>query len=107
MNLADIKAPPLAVWDAGEGPDGLFVRHRPRSSQWAATHFGQDVTNRTYRVEFFRLADAPGAPFAVLYCFAVDENGRVKWDPATESAALAEPLVAMLGELPPARLLGR
>ena len=102
MTIADIKAEPLAVWDANDRW-GLFWDHWQETHVWAIEHFGQDVANRTSRVDF-HLIDAP---FAVLHQLARDENGFPAFDPVTRDFFFAEPVVQLLDELPPAHLMGR
>lgn len=99
MTLADIKTAPLAVWDSSRMDDGLFWQHWQETHVWAGEHIS-DVDS-TYRVEFF-LVDAP---FAVVWRYKLNPDGRVYLDPETGDTAKAEPVV--LDELPPAHLLGR
>ena len=98
---ADIKAEPLAVWDCRDRR-GLFREHLDEASAWAIRHLGQEVANRTWRIDFHH-ADAP---FAVLHGYALDADGRCYTDPETGSAALVVG-VQVLDELPPAHLMGR
>jgi hypothetical protein len=102
MTLADIKAEPLAVWEANAGR-GLFREHLTEASVWAVKHLGQEVANRTVRVDFHLL----DAPFAVLYQVVTNEDGHKLVNPETGGLWLAEPVVQVLDELPPAHLLGR
>jgi hypothetical protein len=98
VTLADVKAEPLAVWDVREQ---AWYRIMGEAICWAMAHIDDAVS--TYRVEFF-LVDAP---FAVVWRYKRNEQGRCFTDPATGEIACAEPVVQMLDELPPARLLGR
>lgn len=102
MIAAAISAEPLAVWDASE-EEGLFWQGWPATHVWAADHLGQEVANRTIRADFHFV----DAPFAVLHQVVTDEDGRKLVDPVTGGPMLAEPVVQMLDELPPAHLLGR
>jgi hypothetical protein len=101
MTVAGIKAEPLAVWDTRDGKDSLWWQHWREASKWAPAHIAD--ANSTYRVEFF-LVDAP---FAVVWRYKRNENGRCYTDPATGDIASADPVVQMLDELPPDHLLGR
>jgi hypothetical protein len=98
----EIKTEPLAVWDCNER-GGLFQEHRVEACAWAVKHLGQEVANRTLRVDFHLL----DAPFAVLYQVVTDENGRKLARRPAGGPWLADPVVQMLDELPPAHLLGR
>lgn len=92
---------PLAVWDASaalmwcSSAEQLLER-----TAWAREHI-PDV-NRVYRVDFYLI----DAPFAVLYRYRENTDGHIYYDPATDGPAKDEPVTVILGELPPAHLLG-
>jgi hypothetical protein len=102
MTASPVDAEPLATWEASNGR-GPFREHPAEASAWAVTHLGQEVANRTVRVDFHLL----DAPVAVLYQVVTDEDGHKLANPETGGLWLAEPVVQMLDELPPAHLLGR
>ncbi len=81
---------PLAVWDARRAP----VRKITAWSEWAREH-GIPVDD-TYRIEFY-LVDAP---FARVFRYAVNADGRCFKDPATGEAAEEPPVDVILSELP-------
>lgn len=90
---------PLAVWDVHEENwPGPLWRER---CDWAQEHFPNRAED-VYRAEFY-LADTP---FVILFQYAEDEQGRRFYDPVTDDAAAREPVTLILGELPPAHLLG-
>lgn len=91
---------PLAVWDVSDGKDSPYWAHWRETSAWAVAHFPRQAED-VYRAEFYLL----DTPFAILYRFAEDEQGRRYTDPATGEAARAEPLRMILSELPPEHLL--
>jgi hypothetical protein len=99
VTLTDIKAEPLGVWDVSH--IAKWQSWMAEANDWAQRHI-QDA-NATYRVEFF-LVDAP---FAVVWRYERNEHGRRYRDEVTSEPARAEPVVQMLGELPPAHLLER
>jgi hypothetical protein len=89
---------PLAVWDVRDRAN-LWWCHADEAIEWAARHINDP--NSTFRVEFY-LVDAP---FAVLYRYAENDEGRRYMNPETDEPATEEPVVQMLDELPPRRLL--
>jgi hypothetical protein len=96
-----IDAEPLAVWDTRDY-DSLWWQHRSQAAEWTRQHLS-DRRIHCFRAEF-HLIDVP---FAVLHCYAEDENGCIISDPVTGQAVRAEPVTEMLDELPPPHLLGR
>jgi hypothetical protein len=90
---------PLGVWDTRDR-DSIWYRHWRETVPWAAEHI-RDVNN-TYRAEFYLI----DAPFAVLYRYRENGEGRRYIDPATGEPAVEEPVTQMLDSLPPLRLLG-
>ena len=97
---------PLAVWDTRD-IDGLWrcggdICMLGEATRWANAHIRE--ATRTYRVEFYLL----DSPFAVLYRYKVDDDGRkFALEPGGDALTEEEPVVQMLGELPPAHLLSR
>ena len=89
----------IGVWDVRDAQN-VWRRHVNRGIEWAARLF-PDVANSTYRAEFYR-ADPP---FAILYCYRLDDQGRRYMDPATGTAAVGEPFKRPLKRLPPLSLL--
>jgi hypothetical protein len=89
---------PLATWNAND-PGWADWRYRGEASAWAKEHLPD--ADSTWRAEFF-LVDAP---FAVVYEFATDDEGRVRYDPAQRCPVMAEPATVILDSLPPAHLL--
>lgn len=115
MTPADIKAEPLAVWDAND-TDGLFWRNWEEATPWAIRHF-PDRARRIHWAEFYLL----DTPFAILHYYAENDHRRrarrghlyldrrlyLGADPCAPARADAEPVVQLLDELPPAHLMGR
>lgn len=95
-----VDTEPIAVWDANLA-GSLWFRLWPETARWSQAHIS-DTRNRCFRAEF-HLIDVP---FAVLHCYAKDENGHSFNGPDGEPA-LADPVVEMLDELPPPHLLGK
>lgn len=91
---------PAGVWDA-RSPEWIDER-LPERIAWAEAHIPRNTD--TYRAEFYLI----DAPCAVVRRFAVNENGLLYIDPSRPGhAAIEEPVIVPLAELPPARLLGR
>lgn len=88
---------PLGIWDTRVG--SAWKCCMPEAGEWAEQHIRD--AGSTYRAEFY-LFDVP---FAVLYRYARDEDGRIACDPETCALVKADPVVQVLDELPPARLL--
>lgn len=83
---------PVVVWD---GRERAYDRIREPAMEWLTAQ-GIPV-DPAYRVEFF-LVDAP---FARVFTYTQDDQGRRHVDPATGDAAVNEPYVKILSELPP------
>ena len=90
---------PLGVWDANHR--NWMVDTDARLARVAWLNLRGISTDRVYRVEFYLVDE----PFAVLRRFAVNEDGYVVHDPETDGPKKEDPVVRMLGELPPAHLL--
>jgi hypothetical protein len=88
-------AVPLETWDAGTN---FYTPGWQERVDWAREHLGD--AGRLYRAEFYLI----DAPFAVLYRYAENEDGRKFMDPATKAPAVEEPIVLMLAGLPPERI---
>lgn len=96
---------PLAAWGATELGVGWDRWHSWsrwfEAERWATEHGLAGFDHATYRIEIY-LVDAP---FARVYRFARNDDGHLFADPATGRATLAEPVIVVLDELPPAELL--
>ena len=90
----------VAAWDANSRAYQHWP-HREEAENWALQH---DLLTRpdtdVYRIEI-TLADCP---FARIFSYAVDADGRRYLDPATRRPAQNEPAVRILSELPPPHL---
>jgi hypothetical protein len=86
----------VAVWDVNEpGFEHIVIR----AGEWLRDQgVPQATVNNTYRTEF-RLVD--GEPVADLFTYAEDERGYRYFDPATDKAAVNDPVTVPLGSLPP------
>jgi len=96
---------PLAIWEARD--DAFWQRHGDsgfifaEAISWAERHGVVKSEDRVYRIEFY-LVDAP---FAIVYRYALNEDGMVPVDAETGGPATEPPALLPLGELPPAHLL--
>jgi hypothetical protein len=93
--MSEMVSEPMTVWD---GRECAYDRIREPAMEWLTAQ-GIPV-DPAYRVEFF-LVDSP---FARVFTYAEDEQGRRYMDPATDDPAVNEPYVKVLSELPPAEL---
>lgn len=96
MTIPPVSAA-AGVWDARLARWTCPLRER--RVDWAYAHL-PDV-DRAWRAEFFLI----DTPFAVLYRYAENADGRRWIDPDTREAAQDDPLVVPLAELPPPELL--
>ena len=84
---------PLAVYDVREGSyqyEGFAAFRR-----WAAAQ-GMDI-NETYRIEIH----SPSAPFARVFTYDRDKQGRRHLDPVTGDAARRAPFDQPISSMPP------
>lgn len=91
---------PLGVWDCNDAPAwGMIILE---ASEWATAHIKR--ARDTYRAEFYLYDE----PFAVVYRYAVTDEGRkLAVDPVTLEIAREAPVVQVLGGLPPDHLMSR
>jgi hypothetical protein len=98
--MTTVALAPLAVWDTRD--HGFWERERRwwrEVVDWAQVHIPE--ADRTYRAEFY-LVDAP---FARVFRYRDNSEGRRYLDPATGEPAVEEPAVVVLSELPPRHLM--
>jgi hypothetical protein len=88
---------PLAVWDTRTAT--WFTWAFSERTHWATEHLQR--ARDTYRAEFYLM----DAPFAVLYRYARNSDGKLYEDPDTGHLVSETPVTQMLDELPPKRLL--
>jgi hypothetical protein len=100
METALLAGELLGVWDTRDRSSHWWQPSRHEASQWAVNHIRD--ANSAYRVEF-RLLDAP---YAIVWRYTRNEQGRCFNDPVTDEVACDAPVVQLLDELPPAHLLG-
>lgn len=93
----------VGVWDTREGPvygrDEPYWRHVVDASAWADVNLPD--AKSTYRAEFYLI----DCPFAVVYEYVRDDQGRIRFDPELQGPVCAEPRTVLLDALPPAELL--
>lgn len=92
---------PLAVWDVRAAEWGSTWLGDTRGAVlWIWDHLGGNPST-IRRVEFYVL----DGPFAVVYRYALQDEGFKYQDLATWEAAVEPPVIVPLAELPPAHLL--
>lgn len=88
----------VTVWDVREVRDPDWWDIQAPGIEWLK---GEGIpVRRTYRVEIYLM----DSPFARVFAYAEDEQGRCYPDPATGEPAEDEPAIVPLGSLPPDEL---